>query len=384
VLDGQSRFSIHEGAALCEFGDAMEVGVVTVDCASVITGWNRWMETVTGTRAVDAMGKPLLAVYPELRPAAQGAFEQAIGGATVILSHRLHGYLFDIPLTPPVAGFTRMQQSVRLLPLFRDTDQLAGALALVQDVTDRVAREAELRQALGAAQQADRDKSDFLTAMSHELRTPIGAISAYADLLKDGIFGPVSPTQQEHLVRIKTVSGHLLGIVEEILTFARLEARREQVRVAAADAVQIVREALLVVEPLCEQKGLQFRHELPPSPVMVHTDEAKVRQIVINLLGNAVKFTERGEISTLMEATDEKFVIAIRDTGSGIAPEDLSRIFEPFVQVGLASKASTHGTGLGLSVSRVLARLLGGDLTVESTAGAGSVFIATLPRQLQA
>jgi Signal transduction histidine kinase len=379
------RFRVTDARALLipDAGDALDVGVLSLDHALVVTGWNEWLERMTGKRAADVVGRPLTEIEPNLRPSAIAALEQAVNGATVVLSHRLHGYLLDIPSPPGLEHLPRMQQNVRILPVVGNEPGNDGAVVLIQDVTERVVREAELRSAMEAAQSANRAKSNFLAAMSHELRTPIGAVSAYADLLVDGIFGDVAPEQREPLVRIKVVSEHLLGIVEQILTFARIEAGREVVQVADADAVRVMQEAITAVEPLVAKKSLTLSREFPTSPVPMRTDIVKLRQVLINLLGNAVKFTQRGSISVAVRMPSPDVVaFSVADTGPGIAPADQTRIFEPFVQASGSLSRTHEGTGLGLSVSRELVRLLGGDLTVRSELDAGSVFTAEIPRAI--
>lgn len=380
--DAQSRVRVGHTSRLAEIGDILDVGVLTLDGALVVTGWNHWLELATGKRAADVVGRPLLATEPHLRPRARNALEQAVNGTTVIMSQPLHGYLLDIPAPAGTGTILRMQQSVRVLPIYGDDGTPQGAVALIQDVTERVAREDELREAMVAAQTSNQAKSNFLAAMSHELRTPIGAVSAYVDLLSDGIVGSVTDQQRAHLLRIKMVAAHLLAIVEEILTFARIDAGREQVRISDADAGQLARDAILAVEPLVKKKGLDLRYDLPSAPVPMKTDPVKVRQILINLLGNAVKFTSHGSIAVHVTASPSgsSVAFAIADTGHGIAAADLERIFEPFVQVSASHSRSHEGTGLGLAVSREFARLLGGDVTVTSEVGLGSVFTATFQR----
>jgi signal transduction histidine kinase len=380
MMESHVHVTGERSAALLEVGDVLEIGVLSLDQSLTITGWNAWLESATGKRAADVIGCPLVDVEPDLRPASRTALEQAVNGATVMLSQRLHGYLLAIQ---PPAGFEsvgQMQQSVRILPMFTELGAPCGAVAFIQDVTERVAHEKELQVAMEMAQTANRAKSNFLAAMTHELRTPIGAMSSYADLLAGGLFGEVTETQRTQLLRIKGIASHLLGIVEQILTAARVEAGREQLTLCDADGVQLVREALLAIEPMAAEKGLQLTAQLPSTPIPMRTDAVKVRQIVINLLGNAVKFTRRGSISISVDQPDEsRIAMHIADTGPGIAEEDIERIFEPFVQVHRTANRPYEGTGLGLSVSRGIARLLGGDVVVTSEAGAGSTFTAILP-----
>jgi signal transduction histidine kinase len=364
-------------------GDALDVGALTVDRDLIVTSWNRWLETASGLSSADVVGRCLLDVGLHVRPASRAALERAVNGATVVLSHRLHGYFLDLPTPAGHPGYARMQQSVRILPVPGVDAHGDGAVVLIQDVTERVAREEELRNAMEEAQQANRAKAEFLASMSHELRTPIGAMSGYADLLADGIFGDVSETQRTQLLRIKVVGAHLLSIVEEILSFARIEAGRETLHVDPTTVATLVSQAISAVEPLAGRKGLALIAATPDESATIVTDCVKARQILINLLGNAVKFTVSGSISVAVDTSDDNlFAFAITDTGPGIAPEDQTRIFEPFVQVDGKLTREHSGTGLGLSVSRVLARLLGGDLVVRSARGAGSTFVLTLPRVL--
>ena len=238
------------------------------------------------------------------------------------------------------------------------------------------------QQARTAAERASRVKSDFLAVMSHELRTPLNAIIGYTSLIADEIVGPVSPAQQTQLGRVKAGARHLLSLIEQILSLSRLEAGKEEVIVERADLVAVARETAALIEPAAMTKKLRFEVKVPPPPVEIATDPTKVRQIMLNLLGNAVKFTESGFVELSVEVNPEVVEIRVTDSGEGIAPEHAERIFEPFWQVGQSRFARAAGTGLGLSVSRQLARLMGGDITVRSELGRGSTFLVRLPRAL--
>jgi PAS domain S-box-containing protein len=368
-------------AALQAIGEALDVGILGVDRELTIIVWNEWLANVTGKKASETIGHSLLDVEPRLKSTARASIERAFQGATVLMSQGLHEYFIDTPRPGGFDHFERMQQSTRILPLIDDNGCVDGAVVFIQDVTERVSHEAELRAALEIAQEANRAKSDFLAAMSHELRTPIGAISGYADILAEGISGPVSPPQQAQLKRIKTVASHLLSIVDQILNFARIDAGREPPNCVPADVAALAREAVTAVEPLAEQKGLRFDLRVPDGVIVANTDPTWVRQVLINLLGNAIKFTERGHVSLELIVQDDSMLrFVVGDSGIGIASADLGRIFDPFVQAGMHQRLGRSGTGLGLSVSRELARRLGGDITVTSTVGQGSLFTATIAR----
>jgi signal transduction histidine kinase len=235
------------------------------------------------------------------------------------------------------------------------------------------------------AESANRTKGDFLAVMSHELRTPLSAIIGYQELLADGITGPVNEAQQQQLGRIKVSARHLLQLIDEILTYSRAEAGKEEVRYDVATVNAILDEAAALIEPLAAEKGVAFSVGRLDASVAIQTDPHKVRQILVNLLSNAIKFTDPGgNVSLRAREGDAQIELAIADTGIGIPTQYLDRIFDPFWQVEQKATRRAGGTGLGLAVSRRLARLLGGEIVVTSVVGRGSVFTVTLPAQLAA
>ena len=250
--------------------------------------------------------------------------------------------------------------------------------ARLEELGRRMALAVDNARLYAEAIDANAAKSEFLAVMSHELRTPLNAIIGYADLLDAGVAGDLNTGQRDQLARIRVGSKHLLRLIEEVLLFSRLEAGREEVLHERVDLAALAREAAELVEPLAREKGLDFRVLVPGEPVLVDTDAGKVHQIVLNLLSNAVKFTDAGEV-LLTVATGADALLQVRDTGIGIATENLERIWDAFSQVEQAPTRRVGGTGLGLSVTRNLARLLGGDVTVESGIGRGSVFTLRLP-----
>jgi signal transduction histidine kinase len=214
--------------------------------------------------------------------------------------------------------------------------------------------------------------------MSHELRTPLNAIGGYVDLMDLGIHGPLTDAQRESLDRIRRGQQRLLGLINDVLNFARIEAGQVQYRIEDVPVDEVVRGVGSLMEPLIREKGLHYSCVSAPS-LAVRADRERVEQIVLNLLSNAVKFTpEGGAIEVALSASD--FVeIQVRDTGRGIPEADLEAIFNPFVQVDANLTRQSQGTGLGLAISRDLARAMGGDLRVASKLGAGSTFLLRLP-----
>ena len=255
-----------------------------------------------------------------------------------------------------------------------------GRVWSYRDITERARTEAALREAKEAAEAANRAKSEFLAVMSHELRTPLNAIGGYVDLIQMGIRGPVTEQQADDLGRIQRSQRHLLGLINEVLNYARIETGTVQYDITDLRARDVLGAAEGLIAPQVWEKGVALTVRPPADDVLVRADAEKVRQILLNLLSNAVKFTPGGgKIEVSCEPAADRVRIAVRDTGIGISPDKLEVIFEPFVQVRSDLTRTSEGTGLGLAISRDLARGMGGDLAVESTPGAGSVFTLDLP-----
>jgi signal transduction histidine kinase len=254
-------------------------------------------------------------------------------------------------------------------------------VALAEEVASRSAVAIENARLLRAAEEANHAKSVFLSTMSHELRTPLNAIGGYAELLEMGVRGPLTEEQLEQVGRIRVNQRHLLGLVNEVLDFAKLDAGRMEYDIQPVAVSAAIRDMESVVAPLAEAKGVAFPREAGRGDLVVLADRERLVQILVNLFTNAVKFTDSGgRISLACDADGDRVLFRIADTGRGIPAESLDHIFDPFVQVSEGHTRTEEGTGLGLAISRNLARGMRGEITVESTLGRGSTFTVDLPR----
>ena len=237
---------------------------------------------------------------------------------------------------------------------------------------------AETHEARASAEQANRAKSTFLANMSHELRTPLNAIIGFTRIVRRKADGVLPGKQTENLDKVLTSAEHLLNLINTVLDIAKIEAGRMDVTAANFNAAQLVDQCVTTATPLLKA-GVSLVKAYPPGLALVHSDQDKIKQILLNLLGNAAKFTHRGTITVAASTKDRQLSIAVTDTGIGIGEEALARIFEEFQQADTSTTRQYGGTGLGLSISRSLARLLGGDITVTSRVDAGSTFTLTVP-----
>jgi len=281
------------------------------------------------------------------------------------------------------------------------------ALALVLAYERRQARSieersAELEQLSAELYRANRAKAEFLASVSHELRTPLSAIVGFVDLLRDGSYGELTPRQRGPVERIETSANHLRDLVEQVLDLAKMAAGRIEVHTESVRLRPFVIDVASEMEPLATERGLTFSISVPATLPRIVTDLSHLRRILVNLIGNAIKFTPSGSIAIravplgdgnaasgsppagrrpLLVAHGSWIALQVADTGIGIAAADQERVFEEFEQVNPGPRADSErrGTGLGLAISRRLARLLDGDISIESTPGKGSVFTVWLP-----
>jgi signal transduction histidine kinase len=259
-----------------------------------------------------------------------------------------------------------------------------GFAKVVRDLTERRAaqerRVADARR-IAEAEARSRAKSEFLATLSHELRTPLNAIGGYVDLLALGVRGPLSRQQTEDMDRIRRNQQHLLGLINDLLNFSRIEAGVVTYDVAPVSLSEVAAAVRPMIEPQAASKDLELEWNVSDPALVALADAPRVEQILLNLLTNAVKFTPKGGRITVSAGSEgAQVTLSVTDTGIGIHADQLERVFEPFVQVGRSLSDGPEGTGLGLAISRDLARAMEGDLTVSSQPGEGSTFVVALPR----
>jgi PAS domain S-box-containing protein len=387
-----------------------DYGIIMLDPDGRVTSWNEGAQRVIGYEASEILGRHFSVFYPpdavvagrpdhELETAcAEGRYEEE--GWRV----RRDGTLFwaSVVVTPlrdaagTLVGFAKVTRDLteRRAAIER---RIADARRLAAEEAARAAAEtravelraladelhvrtAELERRNRDAEEANRAKLDFLRAMSHELRTPLNAIGGYADLLALGVRGPLTDAQREDVERIRRSQRHLLGIINDILNFARLDAGQLTYELASVPLREVFDDVAPMIAPQAALKGIHFTTADCPAGTLVRADRGKLEQILLNLLSNAVKFTPAGgRVSIGCGVSGGRVAIHVRDTGVGVPPDKLEAIFEPFVQVGRSLARPAEGTGLGLAISRELARAMGGEIAATSVEGEGSVFTLTLP-----
>jgi signal transduction histidine kinase len=323
---------------------------------------------LTGSLSQEVLGDRRVAMVEDFsasdRPLARRLPEPSIGPLLVapLVAHE------------QVLGVLTVARDRRSVPFStRDAQRLAV-------VADHAALAFWKSRLLEQAQEADRAKGRFLATMSHELRTPLTALTGYEELLVDDVLGPLSDSQREVMQRMHSVTQHLTSMIEDVLSYTNLETGGEKVRPTEFLAGDLVAAVAAVVQPLADEKGITLAVSNSASPIRLTNDADKARQVLVNLAGNAIKFSDVGEVRLAVTADESEVSFAVADTGPGIVQADLQLLFRPFTQLDAGLTRRHGGTGLGLYIADRLARLLGGRIDVHSEPGKGSTFTLVLPR----
>ena len=360
VVDGRLRHGASVGTFGATIGPELDLALDRSNVCGVALADRRTLHVEDLAAVTD----------PELVTAR--AIQQRYGQRTMVAAPMLHG---DVPLgtiavlRPDVRPFTERQ--LTLLQTFADQVVIAIQNARLFDALQ--ARTAELEV-------ASRHKSAFLTSMSHELRTPLNAIMGFTRIVRRTSADRLEPLQRDNLDKILASADHLLTLISAVLDLAKVEAGRIEIQAGPVALAGLLGECLRGVEPLV-RPGVALVPAFEADPSTLVADADKLRQIIVNLLGNAAKFTSAGRIELGAQWRDATVAVTVADTGIGIADEALERIFEEFEQADSGTARTHGGTGLGLAIARRLARAMGGDITVRSRIGAGSAFTLTLPRR---
>lgn len=378
---------------------AIHASLVLAECAALVSTWNV-AERAAGetTMVLEAAGEGIIGVdthgrirfansagcalsampAPDVMGAAwDDAFPSSLGWRVDWQGPAASGeLLFDAKHSVVAVAWSRapMQQA----------GITRGSVITLRDTTEWHARERDLRNARDEARKADLAKSRFLANMSHEIRTPLNAVIGMSELLLDT---NLEGRQVEYARTIKTSGEHLLLVINDILDFSKLESGSVQMELAPVNVANLIEDALDLVAVPARQKGLDLGCIMEPDvPAGILGDEGRLRQVLLNLLSNGVKFTSAGSVFAHVSVTEQQGAkqlrIAVKDTGIGIPPDRYDRLFKSFSQVDASTTRTHGGTGLGLAISRSLIRAMGGDITVDSKPGQGSEFVVTLPIQV--
>jgi PAS domain S-box-containing protein len=355
-------------ARLAAIVESAEDAIVSRSLDGTITSWNRGAETLYGYRANEAIGRSFTMLLPEEdRSAALAQVAEFGASATRYEARRLRhdGTFVDV--------------SIAMSPIRDVAGLTTGVSTITRDITERKQFEQELQAALEAAQAATRAKSLFLAMMSHELRTPLQAVLGYADLLLRGAEGSLTDEQVEDVGYIRGGGSRMIALIDQLLDLSRMEAGRLDIAEVPVDLVEIIEQVRQDVAPQSAAKSLDLNIDLPPSLPLVVGDPDRLRQILLNLAGNAVKFTDEGSVRITACTTDGGVDVDVSDSGIGITAEALPMVFEEFRQVDGSMTRRHGGAGLGLAIAHKLARQMGGSITVVSRYGTGSTFTLHLP-----
>ena len=381
----QQHFAEESQRRLADIINFLPDATFVIDESGSVIAWNRAIEEMTGIAAHQMLGKCsyeyALPFYGERRPILIDLVR--LPHAEIQEKYAQLQWMGEVltgeAYTPALKDGARYLYAAASA-LYDVHGNLAGAIESIRDITDRKQTEEQLKKARRAADQANQAKTAFLANMSHELRTPLNSIIGFTRIVRRKAEGVLAEKQTENLEKVLASAEHLLNLINTVLDIAKIEAGRMDVLAANFRIGALIDLCANTTQPLLKPNVVLEKY-VDEGLNLVYSDQDKIRQILLNLLSNAAKFTHEGRITLAASRAHEKLRVAVRDTGIGISAEALPRIFREFQQADSSTTRQYGGTGLGLSISRNLARLLGGDITVESEPGKGSVFTLIIPLQ---
>lgn len=282
------------------------------------------------------------------------------------------GWVAGVILLMSIAGsvFLKRQVNVRTRQLKQINQEMEQRI---------VKRTAELAAAMEKARAADRIKSAFLATMSHELRTPLNSIIGFTGIMLQGLAGSLNPEQHKQMSMVQGSARHLLALINDVLDISKIEADQLMLSITSFELKASIEKVVKLVAPLAEKKGLDLKLDIAGDIAAVTTDQRRLEQVILNLLNNAVKFTEKGHVGISCRIENDQYCLSVSDTGIGIQPEHLQEIFQPFHQIDAGLTRKYEGTGLGLSICKKIVEMMGGSIAVESRWGQGSTFTIRFP-----
>ncbi|MDX8412841.1 MAG: response regulator [Mariprofundales bacterium] len=357
--------------------DTIIDAVITIDCTGIIRDCNPATQTLFGYGHDELVGNNVSLLMPEPYCSEHDSYiarflttnvPRVIGFNREVVGRRKNGSTFPMELAVGEA----------------DTKSQRHFVGIVRDITRRKLREEKLRQARHDAQQANRAKSAFLANMSHELRTPLNSVIGFSGILTSGMAGALNDEQNKQLNFIHSSGEHLLNLINDILDLSKVESGKMELVLGRFSLHKVAQEAISIVQPLADNKGLSLQFQLPEQDLELMQDSSRFKQVLLNLLSNAIKFTDQGVVTLTITVKKELLICEVSDSGIGMHKEDLALIFDPFIQVGPKNDADHPGTGLGLALCQKFMQMMGGDIAVSSTPGEGSNFTITIPQKLMA
>lgn len=337
-------------------------GIISINHHEEIISWNYGAHQMFGYNEFEILGKPLRTILPH----DHFILENALSTKPIELQ-ALHkdGHYFSVEISQ-----TRWESE----SVFFDT-------IIIRDVTERKEYERRLIRAMRDAKAANAAKSEFIATISHELRTPLNAIIGFNQCLVLGMDGSVNEAQEASLKKIEKSAFHLLNLINNVLDWSKIEAKKMELEISPQNIVELISSCVEEMQSIQQQKNLEIRSIMETPFVLVEMDRVRIRQVLLNLLSNAIKFTEKGWIEINLIDQPDQIQIQIKDTGIGLTPDEIKKIFQPFSQADSSITRKFGGTGLGLAISKNIIHLHGGTITVTSQKGEGSTFMIILPKK---